>query len=465
MEFLTFVEADFFEKGGESSTESKMWVEGIASTGSEDTDKHMLLADGFDLSYLKERGFFNWHHKASQTSSMVVGEPTEAYVSNGQLLVKGFLYNGQPEAKNVYNLAKTLQRESKNRRLGFSIEGKITERDKNNPNLITKAQITNIAITFMPKNWDTSLGLIAKADDYSDFQFEYEDNEEIIKAIGEESSTNDGLLTKNEARLDIFLKYPDIDFEKADQIYGLANKIEQMNVSQEALDKAYELLGIASEDAPKLEKADSTETVEVEVEASEEAEVEKEVETSEEAEVEKEVETEVELEKADKEEVVQGEFDFEKAFNELFEKSTGDFLSKADTESMFEDMKSQNDGLKNAVKTIITGLNTNFQNKVDSLTKAFEDEIEKLRNEPIAPRRAVSRDAIIEKSMESSEDGALSVTFDKDEIKKAMDEIVFADGGYNDKMGNALMEYESTGNLPIEAIVELRKKGLKISNK
>ena len=112
-----------------------MKIGGIASTPERDTDGEYLDPKGFDVSYFKNQGFFNWHHMAKSDPSAIIGEPTKAENRKEGLYVEGILYNDSAIAKSVYDTAQMLQNNSQNRRLGFSIEGKALKRksdDKNN---------------------------------------------------------------------------------------------------------------------------------------------------------------------------------------------------------------------------------------------------------------------------------------------------------------------------------------------
>jgi hypothetical protein len=137
-----------------------MILGGIASTSDEDTDEEELIPEGFDISYLKERGFVNWNHK--KDPEYIIGEPIEAVNRKGEgLYVKAQLYPDSDLAKKVYKLANTLKKNSKiKRRLGFSIEGRATERDPLNPKRVLKALITGIAITHSPKNPKSIIDII-----------------------------------------------------------------------------------------------------------------------------------------------------------------------------------------------------------------------------------------------------------------------------------------------------------------
>lgn len=172
-EFSFFIPATF-EKG--KGKNELMRIKGIASSLAEDTDGETLDPAGFDLTPLLTKGFFNWDHQAKKTASAIIGEPDFAkIVNNGkQLYVEGFLYADSSEAQATYDLAVVLEKNSPTRRLGFSIEGQVIEKDPLNPKWIKKARITSIAITPMPKNPNTLLQVMKGETSHPLMTSEYE---------------------------------------------------------------------------------------------------------------------------------------------------------------------------------------------------------------------------------------------------------------------------------------------------
>ena len=236
MKFYSFVEASFSKADADPADGKggKMWVEGIASNSRRDADKQILKAEGFELDYLMNHGFFNWHHGASKSAALVIGEPTESRVVDGQLFVKGFLYDSSPKAREVYDLGRTLEKDSSRRRLGFSIEGKALAFDPQDPSVITKAVIKHVAITFAPKNVDTGMVITKADDDGEDFGVDYSNSEpELIGFSPVSEGPADDSLTKSELLLELFTQYDDMTFEKAEGIYEIARQIDAMRLGAE----------------------------------------------------------------------------------------------------------------------------------------------------------------------------------------------------------------------------------------
>lgn len=159
--FNFFVPAEFIIKGGKNG-KKEMYIKGIASSEVEDSDGEILVPSGYDLSPLLTSGFLNYNHQGAKDPEAIIGQPTKAeIINNGKdLYIEGFLYPDSIAAQKTYNLAKVLEKNSPDRRMGFSIEGKALEKDPLNPKRITKARITGVAITPCPKNPNTLLSIM-----------------------------------------------------------------------------------------------------------------------------------------------------------------------------------------------------------------------------------------------------------------------------------------------------------------
>jgi len=136
-----------------SATKEKQWyIKGIASTSAKDLDGENIQVEGLDISYFKRYGFINFDHKQSPRD--IVGEPVsdECYLDNDGLHVTALLYKDKPIVQEMWDLSKAMDGSGSNRKLGFSIEGYITDRDPNNSNVITGIKVKNVAITTHPAN-------------------------------------------------------------------------------------------------------------------------------------------------------------------------------------------------------------------------------------------------------------------------------------------------------------------------
>lgn len=139
-------------------------IGGIVSTDHLDRQQEVLLQDGLDFSPFLKSGWFNDNHDNSTDS--VIGYPETAELRSlpdGRKgwYVEGYLLKGSERADRIWDLANALQKTD--RRLGFSVEGSIVERDPSNPSHVKKAIVREVAITKCPVNTNTSLGVLAKS--------------------------------------------------------------------------------------------------------------------------------------------------------------------------------------------------------------------------------------------------------------------------------------------------------------
>lgn len=283
--FSFFVPAEIV-KGKKKDGSEEMRIKGVCSSIAEDSDGQFLDPTGMDCAPLLKKGFFNWDHQSKKTSAAIVGQPDVAKVVNNgtELYVEGFLYPDSEEAKSVYNLAKVLEKNSPDRRLGFSIEGQVVEKDPLDERKIKKARITGIAITPCPKNPNTLLQLVKGECSEPLMKAEYD--EEIDKAmeVNQDLTEHDvfpekkvksttcptckttlvegkcpdcgyevaKLVQKSEI-YNLIAEHYTTDIEKAKQIYSLIENVnlklfnmKQDNITMEAINKSFEFLNEAT---------------------------------------------------------------------------------------------------------------------------------------------------------------------------------------------------------------------------
>ena len=155
--FRAWIPIDTITKSKDANGNIVMKLGGLASTEDEDTDGE-IIKQNLDTSYLKEKGVINWNH--GKTPDSIVGEPCKVEMRKNGLYVESILYPDSSLAKSIYNLAQTLQKNSKTRRIGYSIEGKSLKRNDENPLIVEKAMITNLALTLNPKNKSSIVDII-----------------------------------------------------------------------------------------------------------------------------------------------------------------------------------------------------------------------------------------------------------------------------------------------------------------
>jgi len=124
-----------------------------------------ILQDGLDFGPFLKGGWFNDNHDPS--TDAILGYPEVAQLKSlpdghkGWYVEGHLLPPGHAKADAIWNLAQSLQKTD--RRLGFSVEGKILERDPDDPRKIKKAVVTEVAITKCPVNTSAALSVLAKS--------------------------------------------------------------------------------------------------------------------------------------------------------------------------------------------------------------------------------------------------------------------------------------------------------------
>lgn len=154
-DFKFHVPVDIVEKA-DGKGGKKMVLGGIASTNDFDRQGESLLNEGFDMSFLVNSGHVNYHHRKDPAS--IIGAPTKAERQAGGMYIEAELYD-TPTAKAAYTLTKAMAKSGR-RKMGWSIEGKVLERDPLNPKIIKRAQITGVALTHLPVNQNTFATII-----------------------------------------------------------------------------------------------------------------------------------------------------------------------------------------------------------------------------------------------------------------------------------------------------------------
>ncbi|MMZ43517.1 hypothetical protein D1872_50690 [compost metagenome] len=148
------VDADISKS--EDADERRM-IRGYASTEVADRQGETLVQKGLDISDFVNHGWFNYDHD----NSIILGYPLPTCrVEEAGFWVEGELLKGVPVADRIWDLAIALKKSRAPRKVGFSVEGKVLERDGDR---IVKAKIYNVAITVNPVNTTCSWEAVVKS--------------------------------------------------------------------------------------------------------------------------------------------------------------------------------------------------------------------------------------------------------------------------------------------------------------
>lgn len=155
------VDTTLIEKSAKSGidVEATRPIGGWCSTENIDRQEEVVVAKGLDFSEFVSFGYFNDNHR--QDTASVLGYPRVARLGKSGWWTEGNLLVGYPPADRVWELAKALAKSRAPRNLGFSIEGKVLERDGGHR--IVRAKVRNVAITNAPVNTDCTWSILSKA--------------------------------------------------------------------------------------------------------------------------------------------------------------------------------------------------------------------------------------------------------------------------------------------------------------
>ena len=145
-------DAQFFELRGSmalakaagdvSDPHGRRMIEGVASTPDRDMQGEIVEPMGLDFSYFARHGRLNWDH--GKGPSDIIGEPLKWTQKPEGVYLYGLLYSGIKRADEAYALLQA------GATLGWSLEGKVLERDPADPTRVTKAAVINCAVTHNP---------------------------------------------------------------------------------------------------------------------------------------------------------------------------------------------------------------------------------------------------------------------------------------------------------------------------
>lgn len=155
------IACDVFEKASPDGRDRR--IAGLVSTDELDRQGETIIQEGLDFEPFLKGGWFNDNHDSA--TDAVVGYPISAELvqlpGRRGWWVEGYLIKGTKRADGIYDLANALQKSD--RRLGFSVEGSILARDPNNPKVVSRAIVREVAITRCPVNTGTALAVLAKS--------------------------------------------------------------------------------------------------------------------------------------------------------------------------------------------------------------------------------------------------------------------------------------------------------------
>lgn len=136
-------------------------VQGVMTSDDQDEEDDSISPEGMDCSYFLEKGWIKYEH--GKNPDQFIGEPLEVKVGrfehptlmkavNG-VFVKGRLFANRKLTQQAIDAMQDLQKSHTKRRMGWSIEGSVKERNK--AGKIVKSVLRNVVLTMNPVNTTT----------------------------------------------------------------------------------------------------------------------------------------------------------------------------------------------------------------------------------------------------------------------------------------------------------------------
>ena len=156
--FFVPIDEELLEKAVKNNGKGKydnMMLEGVASDNTEDIEGEVLEPSGYIVDHFLQNGYANYEHLAKRSPKFLIGNPVKAEVKDNKFHIKVKLWENSDVAREAWDKIIDMKESNSGRHAGWSIEGKAISRDPMNPKRITKALITNVALTFSPVNTNT----------------------------------------------------------------------------------------------------------------------------------------------------------------------------------------------------------------------------------------------------------------------------------------------------------------------
>ncbi|MCA9544044.1 MAG: hypothetical protein KC613_06620 [Myxococcales bacterium] len=148
----------------------RLRIRGVISTEHRDLDGELIRQDGADYTELSKAGWLNDDHKKGASNAL--GQVVQVFPvqvrdkATGQMVkatgIEGYLLE-DGDGRRIWEKARALQKAKASRRYGFSVEGAVLARDPQDPTIVTKCRVREVAITRNPVNPYTSLEVMEKS--------------------------------------------------------------------------------------------------------------------------------------------------------------------------------------------------------------------------------------------------------------------------------------------------------------
>ena len=148
LNFETYVPLSEIYKSSNNDKSDNYIVKGIASNSDRDLQGEVICPEGLDISYLLSSGYIDYEHDKDS----VIGVPIEdgTYVDSDGLHLKALIFGDDPRVQKMFKLQQHFDDSGVDRNLGFSIEGKVLDRDVTDESIVREVMVSGVALTYRP---------------------------------------------------------------------------------------------------------------------------------------------------------------------------------------------------------------------------------------------------------------------------------------------------------------------------
>lgn len=148
LNFETYVPLSEIYKSSNNDKSDNYIVTGIASNSDRDLQGEVICPEGLDISYLLSSGYIDYEHDKDS----VIGVPIEdgTYVDSDGLHLKALIFGDDPRVQKMFKLQQHFDDSGVDRNLGFSIEGKVLDRDVTDESIVREVMVSGVALTYRP---------------------------------------------------------------------------------------------------------------------------------------------------------------------------------------------------------------------------------------------------------------------------------------------------------------------------
>jgi hypothetical protein len=161
--------AEDLEKGARPGVDANaplVKIGGILSSQGIDFQGETVCQAGIQWDYFLKHGWLNWEHQPGPGFIMGYGErvfPCKDEQGNEATGFEGVLVNDKKIVADTVDTIRALKKGGDLRRIGFSVEGPVIQRDPRDRKRVLKSKVMNVSVTAHPIQPDSRLELLMRS--------------------------------------------------------------------------------------------------------------------------------------------------------------------------------------------------------------------------------------------------------------------------------------------------------------